>query len=209
MNNLGLKFGVLNREVSSWQRCPLREIPLYFPMIPKGLLDACITGNPHTNSAFDKPVELHWWTCGDKVIRYDQDPGFFDPGLNVHSTTDLGILWSWAECPLDHAMDLGILWSWAECPLDHGSRDSLILGWMSTRPRISGFFDPGLNVHSTTPRISGFFDPELNVDHGSLYGKLMLLILDGCFWKCPCKAPGDQVQKKPETALVNLVAGAK
>jgi hypothetical protein len=29
MTNLGLKIGVLN-EVSSWQRCPLREVPLYF-----------------------------------------------------------------------------------------------------------------------------------------------------------------------------------
>jgi hypothetical protein len=24
------------------------------------------------HSAFDKPVELHWWTCGDKVIGYDR-----------------------------------------------------------------------------------------------------------------------------------------
>jgi hypothetical protein len=33
-----------------------------------------------------KPVERHWWTCGDKVIRYDQDssPGSFD-----HLATDL------------------------------------------------------------------------------------------------------------------------
>jgi hypothetical protein len=29
MTNLGLKFGVLNREVSSWQMCLLREVPLY------------------------------------------------------------------------------------------------------------------------------------------------------------------------------------
>jgi hypothetical protein len=29
ITNLELKFGVLNREVSSWQRCPLREVPLY------------------------------------------------------------------------------------------------------------------------------------------------------------------------------------
>jgi hypothetical protein len=30
MTNLGLNIGVLNGEVSSWQRCPQREAPLYF-----------------------------------------------------------------------------------------------------------------------------------------------------------------------------------
>jgi hypothetical protein len=29
-NDLGLNVGVLNREMSSWQRCPLREVPLYY-----------------------------------------------------------------------------------------------------------------------------------------------------------------------------------
>jgi hypothetical protein len=29
VTNLGLKFGVLNRAVSSWQRCPLSEVPQY------------------------------------------------------------------------------------------------------------------------------------------------------------------------------------
>jgi hypothetical protein len=30
---------------------------------------------------FDKQVELHWWTCGDKVIGYhrDSNPGSFNP----------------------------------------------------------------------------------------------------------------------------------
>jgi hypothetical protein len=30
--------------------------------------------------AFDEPVELHWWTCGDNVIGYDRDsnPGSFE-----------------------------------------------------------------------------------------------------------------------------------
>jgi hypothetical protein len=39
----------------------------------------------HHHSAFGKPVELHCWTCGDKVIAYDQDsnPGSFDPELNI------------------------------------------------------------------------------------------------------------------------------
>jgi hypothetical protein len=29
MTNLGLKYCVLNREMSSWQRCLLRKVPLY------------------------------------------------------------------------------------------------------------------------------------------------------------------------------------
>jgi hypothetical protein len=39
-------------------------------------------GNPSTTDlAFDKPVELHWWTCGDKVIGYDRDSNPWDPRL--------------------------------------------------------------------------------------------------------------------------------
>jgi hypothetical protein len=38
------------------------------------------------HSAFDKPVELHWWTCVDKLIGY-LNPVSFDPGPNQGSTT--------------------------------------------------------------------------------------------------------------------------
>jgi hypothetical protein len=39
--------------------------------------------------AFDKPVELQWWTCVDEVVEYDWEtnPGSFDPGLNVNTLT--------------------------------------------------------------------------------------------------------------------------
>jgi hypothetical protein len=45
------------------------------------------------HSAFDIPVELHWWTQMNKttVIR---------PGLEP------GIIWSWAECPSHLTTDL-------------------------------------------------------------------------------------------------------
>jgi hypothetical protein len=34
----------------------------------------CMTHRQSTyHLGFDKPVELHWWTCGDKVIGYDRD----------------------------------------------------------------------------------------------------------------------------------------
>jgi hypothetical protein len=38
MTNLGLNIGVLNREVSSWQMCPLREVPLYFQCLIKFMI---------------------------------------------------------------------------------------------------------------------------------------------------------------------------
>jgi hypothetical protein len=55
----------------------LGSFPYSFQMIPRGILRTRITGNP---TVFDKPVELHWWICGDKVIGYR-------------------ILWSWSRPP--------------------------------------------------------------------------------------------------------------
>jgi hypothetical protein len=55
-------------------------------LFPLFLLVAWIRGNPHTTwPLINQSVELHWWTCGDKVIGYNWDlnPGFFDPGLNI------------------------------------------------------------------------------------------------------------------------------
>jgi hypothetical protein len=52
------------------------RFPYSFQIIPRCLLGAWITSNPH-RTGLDKPVELHWWTCGDNVIRYDweSNPG--------------------------------------------------------------------------------------------------------------------------------------
>jgi hypothetical protein len=60
------------------------DIPQLFMNDPKGCF-RCMNHRQSTqHSAFDKPVELNWWTCGDKVIW---------KGL------ESGILWSWAERP--------------------------------------------------------------------------------------------------------------
>jgi hypothetical protein len=44
------------------------------------------------HSAFHKPVELLWWTCGDKVIGYDWDSNPGSLAERPHLTTDLHIL---------------------------------------------------------------------------------------------------------------------
>jgi hypothetical protein len=44
------------------------EIPLLFSNDPKGSF-RCMNHMQSTHhSAFDKPVKLHWWTCGDEVM---------------------------------------------------------------------------------------------------------------------------------------------
>jgi hypothetical protein len=51
-------------------------------MIPKGLLDAEITGNPYTNQPLINQM-LHW--CNVE-IKYEWNTGTFDPGPNVVTT---------------------------------------------------------------------------------------------------------------------------
>jgi hypothetical protein len=71
---------------------------LLFSNDPKGSF-RCMNHLQSTHhSAFDKTVELHRWTCGDKVIRYDRDSnlGSFHPGLNIlyHDLT-MDLLMKW------------------------------------------------------------------------------------------------------------------
>jgi hypothetical protein len=95
----------------------LARLPYSFRRIPRCLLGAWITGNQH-HSAFDKPVELHWWTClsalsdpGDwilchtrLVIKWSGTTGTRtqDPLIlgRISSTTDLHRIWS---SPLSHS----------------------------------------------------------------------------------------------------------
>jgi hypothetical protein len=63
-------------------------------MIPRDLLDAWITGNPH--SAFHKPVKLYWWT-------HWRLTDWIWPGLEPK------ILWPWA-IHLNHSITISALY---------------------------------------------------------------------------------------------------
>jgi hypothetical protein len=63
------------------------EIPLLFSNDPKGSFRCMNHRQSADQSPFDKPVELHRWTCGDKWLGNR-------PNL---STTDLHILTKWAN----------------------------------------------------------------------------------------------------------------
>jgi hypothetical protein len=78
MTNLGLKFGALNREVSSWQWCPLREIPLYFHWTL-----------PHQNRC-ELSKFIKYWPCVEHFIYwYICTCTYFKDNLNLWNVINL------------------------------------------------------------------------------------------------------------------------